>query len=327
MHVDLSDCWAVVTTINPPTRDTQEILSIFEGRAVVVGDRKTPDEWSGTEHFLPFSQHSPLERSLPVDHYSRKNLGYLEAIKLGARGIYDTDDDNFPLFTHSDSHAVVVPEAIESQNGWFNPYPLFGATEIWPRGFPLELVRERPSHRMVKSEFEVGIWQLLADQEPDLDAVGRMLKGSFHELKDSSPIAVAPGTYSPINSQSTFFVQPLFPLLYLPVTVTFRYTDILRGYVANAIAWAHGFLLGFRGPYVRQDRNPHDVLDDFRQEVPMYLSAREVIDRLGRLDLGQRPVEDDVVLCYEALAADGVVQERELEVLHEWLEGIRSARK
>ena len=33
---------------------------------------------------------------LPKNHYTRKNLGYLYAIKNGADAIIDTDDDNFP---------------------------------------------------------------------------------------------------------------------------------------------------------------------------------------------------------------------------------------
>ncbi len=33
----------------------------------------------------------------PFNSYNRKNIGYLFAIKNGAKFIYDTDDDNEPL--------------------------------------------------------------------------------------------------------------------------------------------------------------------------------------------------------------------------------------
>ena len=35
------------------------------------------------------------------------------------------------------------------------------------------------------------------------------------------------GTISPFNSQNTLFTRAVFPLLYLPTYVTFRFTDKL----------------------------------------------------------------------------------------------------
>ena len=40
---------------------------------------------------------SKLSKLLATDHYSQKNLGYLEAIARGAALLFDTDDDNAPL--------------------------------------------------------------------------------------------------------------------------------------------------------------------------------------------------------------------------------------
>src|SRR6478609_7248987 len=68
---------------------------------IVIGDTKSPatfslegcDFWSVDKQLtLPFG----LAKITPVKHYSRKNLGYLIAIKNGATELVETDDDNIP---------------------------------------------------------------------------------------------------------------------------------------------------------------------------------------------------------------------------------------
>lgn len=44
-----------------------------------------------------------LVRKLPYKSYTRKMIGYLYAISQGAEWIYDTDDDNRPIFGGLDS--------------------------------------------------------------------------------------------------------------------------------------------------------------------------------------------------------------------------------
>ena len=68
---------------------------------VVVADQKTPNDWSHDNvHFLPLSKQKELfddySDQIPLNSYTRKNLGYLYAIMNGAEWIYDTDDDNKP---------------------------------------------------------------------------------------------------------------------------------------------------------------------------------------------------------------------------------------
>src|SRR3954467_3504641 len=68
---------------------------------IVIGDTKSPasfqlegcDFWSVEKQLtMPFD----LAKITPVRHYSRKNLGYLLAIKNGAEELVETDDDNIP---------------------------------------------------------------------------------------------------------------------------------------------------------------------------------------------------------------------------------------
>ena len=74
----------------------------FDIPVFAVGDRKSPVcEWPTGSEFLSLDRQNGMDfrlaALLPVDHYSRKNLGYLEAIARGATLLFDTDDDNAPL--------------------------------------------------------------------------------------------------------------------------------------------------------------------------------------------------------------------------------------
>ena len=69
---------------------------------IVVGDKKSPLKFSlkGADYFSLEKQRSlnfNLSKILPINHYSRKNLGYLIAMNKDPETIIETDDDNIPL--------------------------------------------------------------------------------------------------------------------------------------------------------------------------------------------------------------------------------------
>ena len=69
---------------------------------IVIGDKKSPSKFSlkGADYFSLQKQKSlkfKLSKILPINHYSRKNLGYLLAIQKNPETIIETDDDNIPL--------------------------------------------------------------------------------------------------------------------------------------------------------------------------------------------------------------------------------------
>ena len=67
----------------------------------MVGDKKS-SPISSTDRliFLSIEDQMKLKYKFieycPLNHYARKNIGYLYAIQNGADIIYDTDDDNYP---------------------------------------------------------------------------------------------------------------------------------------------------------------------------------------------------------------------------------------
>lgn len=325
---------AVVTTIQAPTPALVRLASRFDGRLVVVGDRKTPSNWHhpGVEYLPPqLEGPGPLATLLPWDHYGRKMLGYIRAVARGAQAIYDTDDDNEPTLAWDVVPFDGVFTRTPRNAGFVNIYRSFTDRRIWPRGLPLDAIANPgavvPEASLVEAACRVGVWQLLVDGEPDVDAIYRLVDGEPCEFRKRNPIVLDYGTVCPFNSQATLVRAEIFALLYLPTTVTFRFTDILRGLVAQPIMWAAGYHLGFAPPTVVQVRNPHELMRDFADEVPMYLHASEVPDIVAHAIRGSgASCEENLLLAYRGLAAEGIVSDDEFPRLDRWLDELAMAR-
>ena len=95
----------VVTTIqapNPVMRSLAEQAGRNQAPFIVIGDRKSPPtyELPGADYYGLERQHQTFpefSQALPIGHYSRKNLGYLLALRAGCEWLLETDDDNYPL--------------------------------------------------------------------------------------------------------------------------------------------------------------------------------------------------------------------------------------
>jgi hypothetical protein len=247
-------------------------------------------------------------------------MGYLWAIQKGAQYIIDTDDDNIPKEGWDFPNLEGQFDEIQGEEGYVNIYELFTDQKIWPRGLPLNLINKKfdLENRIQKSNVKVGVWQGLADDDPDVDAIYRLTSDTPCNFNDRAPVALKEGVICPYNSQNTLTVKELFPLLYLPTYVTFRFTDILRGLVAQPIMWKHGYQLGFTKATVVQIRNPHDYMKDFISEIPMFIHGEKVVGLVADAIKGNS-VAEDLLLAYQALLANDIVEEKEIVVLEAWL--------
>lgn len=315
----------VITTINPPSEGIKKFSQLKDWELIIVGDNKTPLSWEYKGcHFLGVDDQISMAyatlQNLPFNHYCRKMIGYLHAMANGAEIIYDTDDDNIPYdnWYHPafESSFKVTNEDI----GFVNIYQNFTKHKIWPRGFPLELVID--SFKDVKTQerqCSVGVWQGLANIEPDVDAVYRLTINIPVEFDVKEPLVLNTGAICPFNSQNTFFRKELFALLYLPAFVSFRFTDILRGFVAQSIMWSQNYLLGFFEATVFQERNPHDFLQDFKQEIDCYLLAQKLPSMIAEAIKAEVSVEENLYNVYVNLHRNNVVPKEELVLLENWL--------
>jgi len=312
----------VVTTINPPTEAIKKFARFSDWCVVVVSDKKTPKNWQTSNVvYLSCDYQEKYSFKLPWNSYVRKMIGYLYAMRSGAEVIVDTDDDNIP-YNNWGFPNTKINDCLSGE-GFENVYKMFSNLNIWPRGFPLNYIDNDISIDVNRTNKKVGIWQGLADKDPDVDAIYRMIKEeSDCWFIKRPPLAFDEGLVCPFNSQNTLFKKELFPLLYLPVTVNQRFADILRGYVAQPIMWKAGYILGFTEATVYQERNEHDLMVDFIDELPCYTQSESAFNTVKEVVSSECSMEENLKKAYLALYKTGIVKLAELQYVCDWLKAV-----
>lgn len=337
----MSETSIVLTTIFEPNNVIERISNLaksYNFLFVVAGDQKTPNSYDNINcEFLSIEKQLILfpefAENLPLNHYVRKNIGYLYSMVKGAKRIVETDDDNFPLDKFLERNSSKLTCDYISGNEWINAYSFFTKNKknlIWPRGFPLEKVKSN-SETLVKKKklVNVPIQQGLANNNPDVDAVYRMickLPFNFDEMPD---IALEKYCWCPFNSQVTTWFQDAFSLMYLPSTCTFRMTDIWRSFIAQRILWEDESNILFHSPSVYQERNEHNLYNDFVDEIPGYKLNQDIINCLKEIKLKQGKINfnENLLICYEALVEQDIFESKEIRLLELWIQSIENIKK
>ena len=334
--MDDSKIFTVFTTINSPDERVSDWMKITGNHTIVVGDKKTPISWNyPTCYYYSFDKQLNSEFAiaslLPENHYTRKNLGYLYAIKKGAKTIIDTDDDNFPNTIKWNNLLSAKFEAFEHASSkkisFKNIYSYFSNLDIpfWPRGFPLSLIND--SKTIIESNDisasnskEIGLLQCMVNGDPDIDAIHRLIFKNTPHFTNRGALIMGNNVFCSFNSQNTLWADSdIFPLLYLPSTVSFRFTDILRGYVAQAVINVSSKKWGFYKATAYQERNVHNLMNDFRSEVSMYSNMDEIFHIIYDSCGINHSITENLLNCYSALYKNNFVEENELKILNSWL--------
>jgi hypothetical protein len=302
----------------------------------VIGDLASPADFhlDGCEFYsVARQQQSGLKTAklCPTRHYARKNIGYLLAAEAGAQIIVETDDDNLPRPGFWEPRSRRQRAASVRDAGWVNAYAYFSDTIIWPRGLPLDEIQGKPPayETLAVEDADCPIQQGLADADPDVDAIYRLIFPASVDFRQDRRVALGEGAWCPFNSQNTTWWPDAYELMYLPSFCSFRMTDIWRSFVAQRIAWANGWRVLFHEPTVYQIRNEHNLMRDFRDEIPGYLNNRKIAETLAALHLasGVEAIGGNLRLCYESLVRIAVMEARELDLLEAWIEDFAAIRK
>ncbi len=292
---------------------------------IVIGDLKSPSSFS-----IPHCDFYSVERQknlkfevaklLPYNHYSRKNIGYLVAISNEADIIIETDDDNFPFpaFWHEKNRLVDAHNLNDC--GWVNVYKHFTDNHIWPRGFSLEHILDEFPLLKDTQITDCPIQQGLADENPDVDALFRLTQQLPVSFNKSNNLALGKNSICPFNSQNTTWFKEAFPLLYLPSYCSFRMTDIWRSFIAQRIAWEYDWSILFHNSTVWQERNDHNLMKDFTDEIPGYLHNHKILKEIQDLNLesGKNKIIDNLVVCYQKLIDLDLIDSKEMALLEAW---------
>jgi hypothetical protein len=321
----------VLTTVNAPTDSVRSLCAgalRHDWTVIVAADEGTPRTWSSPGALLvsfeeQLSDSWALGPLLPKGHYSRKNMGYLMAISSGCSVIVETDDDNWPEEPFwRDRVRELECDGLASSGAWANAYAAFTSSQVWPRGFPLDEVRNACSQRVsAKGGLKpMAVQQALVTGDPDVDAVYRLVVSEPVRWHDGRPVAIRKGEHCPFNSQNTTWWREAWPLLYLPSGCSMRMTDIYRSFVAQAYLVANDVGLAFCAPSMRQDRNPHDLMNDFAQEVAGYVNAKRFVDALP--DPAGAAPGNYLRLAYVSLVEAGLMPETEVHLVDAWLSDV-----
>ncbi len=261
---------------------------------VVVGDKRSPQE---CEDYLSglkskgvkvlylsadkqndyLGKHPAFRKYLPFNTFARRNVADLIAYENGAEIILRMDDDNFPV-EHDDfigGHRVVGthPElpTLSSSDGWYNCCELLetkGNVDFYPRGYPYPK-RWKPqkiekSNQKTKVMLCAGLWT----GDPDVDAVTRLHKPieAIALKAGASYVALAKGTWCPINTQNTSYHRDLIPASFVSPNVG-RYDDIFSGFLLRLLMDHFGDTIVYGRPILHQDRNQHNLWKDLEYEM------------------------------------------------------------
>lgn len=313
----------VITTINPINPETNAFLSSGTWKVIIIGDKKSSviGETENLKYYSIEKQELTgfnIHQKLPYNHYARKNLGYLLAMRENASIIYETDDDNEPLAQFSWPE-FYCEDRINSEHKFLNIFTYFSKDHSWPRGFPLEYITNPKTIEITvrKIKGEIGVWQGMVSGDPDVDAIYRLTNPVNPEFGLRPTVYLHHDNYCPFNSQNTFWSPRAFPLMYLPVFVNPRFSDILRGYIAQRLMKDYHLHLGFLAPNVSQKRNPHDLMKDFIDEWELYHYTSRIIELLDKTNTGNNILQG-LRNIYEVLCENGIIPGGELEVVDLW---------
>jgi len=311
----------VVTSIHGIT-DAVDSFAELEGWDVYyVADESTPeisDEFLTNHdnfHLISTTQQKEFPEfestsETEFNKFQRKNIGYLHAINDGATLIADVDDDNIPYNTwYQWGEGKKVTRITDPKfPNVYQMYTCYCDKMVWPRGVPLDEIQDETpiSHRNAIDKIpDIAVVQGLVDGDPDVDAIHRLtVDESEYDFIDNGVTVLNEGVWSPFNAQNTLWKdQSVYAYMYLPNTVSMRVTDILRSYVAQYGLWAMEKHVAFNDASVIQDRNPHDLMEDFEDELSNYMDIKGWVETLENTNLIGNP-QHDIYMMYLGLVAE-----------------------
>ena len=327
----------VITTINKPNKNMKAYESGCKKNKwnfIIVGDKKTPKNFKlAGAKFINYKKkflEIPFSKICPLNTYARKNIGYLYSISKKTEVIVETDDDNRPLNNFFYKFNIRnKANTLMSPSKWINIYNFFlsnkNKNSIWPRGLPLPEVKKNEKNKIFKRKIKINyVIQSLCNGNPDVDAIFRLLNPNKNDVKffNNKKFFISKGNFVPFNSQSTIWYKDAFPLLYLPVTCSFRSTDIWRSLIAQIILNNDNKEILFQSPTVFQKRNKHNLMDDFVSEIPVYIDSQRIINSLKKLRLkkGKEFYIKNLKACYKKLVLENIIDKKEIFYLNRWIQ-------
>lgn len=247
---------------------------------------------------------------------TRRNIALLEALKWGADLIVTSDDDNYPLSTDYFERFLSTLTTPFSGLQVAAPFYLFDPgslafPRVCQRGFP----QQNLSHNYISSiaNARVGVATGMVLGDPDTSAVDRLSQHPVvHQVSElaRAGVVINNKAWTVFNSQNTCFTRELAPC-FLMVPAFGRYDDIFASLIAQRVMRAKNLYLHIGQPFVWQQRNPHDLVQDLKAEMWGMEHVMDFALWMDGLDLRDLSVIDVVRMIWSKPASfipDGVAQ-------------------
>ena len=274
----------VTTTIYEPTKAMKMFATMEDWNLIVVGDKKTPhdiyENMEGVTYLSPDDQDKicpKLSELIGWNKIMRRNIGFIEAYRLGADLVASIDDDNIPYDNWGEE--IFIGQNIDvdmylPENGCFDPLSATDYPELWHRGYPPQLLSTKMDFSVYDANVKVDIQADFWDGDPDIDAICRMEHNPCCDFRNiTKPFAST--TLSPFNSQNTFYSMDVVKNYFVLPHVG-RMDDIWMSYYVEAL----GYKVVYNKPTVYQDRNAQDLTRNLEHEVIGYLNTYKLIEEL-----------------------------------------------
>ncbi len=328
----------VITTINSPNKNIRKFEDGCKKKSwklVIIGDKKTPKNFKlNYGNFVSYQNQLKLKfnfsKICPANNYARKNIGYLISLQDNSNFIIETDDDNAPKKNYFKEIELKHKVNTILNKSWINIYDLFvknkNKYKIWPRGIPLdELFKNKIKIDKIKKKKFFYLQQGVAENNPDVDAIFRLLNDKINVKFKNLKISLG-NSRSTFNSQNTIWHRSLAKLMYLPVTCTMRCTDIWRSIIALQILKKNKLEILFFGTTMYQNRNIHNLMNDFNLEIPMYLNSKNIFNYIENLKIkkGEKYFEENLLKIYQRLIQKKIFEKSEINYLKAWLKDVNN---
>ena len=279
----------VTTTIYPISEATKKFASFKNWNFIIVGDKKTPhDEYielaNNNKNIIYLTPEYQEENFKEISDLigwntiSRRNIGFLEALKNNSEIIASVDDDNIPLDNWGENIMIGKPTNVyyyETDELAFDPIGVTNYPNLWHRGFPIQILNNRNNkykitRKTILPDIQADFW----NGDPDIDAVCR-LEHKPMCFFDDKYFPLATNTFSPFNSQNTFFSNKALKN-YMAIPFIGRMDDIWGGYYLESL----GFKVVYNKATVFQDRNIQNLTKNMMDE---YIGYEKTFNLLGDL--------------------------------------------
>ena len=273
--------YIATTTINPPTKALKLFAKNKNCQLVVALDKKSKKFELKDSIILSTSYQEKkwpkLSKLVGWNCIQRRNFAILEAYNRGAEVIALIDDDNIPYnnwFKNIYVGKKIRCKEVDINKNIFDPVGYTNYPNLWHRGIPLELVKDRKYKTKKKNFIKVDIQANFWNGDPDIDAICRMIYRPECNFKKSY-FPFYSKKISVFNSQNTLITRRMVQDYFL-----FPHIGRMDDIWASFYVTSKKYKVIYNEPTVYQQRNVHNLIKDFKDEYIGYTNSLNLVENL-----------------------------------------------